>query len=79
MSFPRNAKDEVRAMTLSPGILASRFRISSASPSLKYSFSLSALDWLQGRHGAGFARLPDFAHAALAEFGEQLIRPESVP
>ena len=40
---------DVRAITFRPGILASKFRISSASPSLKYSFSLSALMLAKGR------------------------------
>src|SRR6266851_4497847 len=48
-SLPLKANAEVRAMTFSPGILASKFRISSASPSLKYSFSLSALMLAKGR------------------------------
>jgi len=47
-SLPRNANDEVRAMTFRSGILASRFKISSARPSLKYSFSLSALRLANG-------------------------------
>jgi len=48
-SLPRNAKDDVRAMTLSAGIFESRFRISSARPSLKYSCSLSPLRLAKGR------------------------------
>src|ERR1017187_6429571 len=42
VSLPRNAKAEVRAMTFRPGIFASRLMISSARPSEKYSWSLSA-------------------------------------
>jgi hypothetical protein len=47
-SLPRNANDDVRAMTFSSEILASEFRISSASPSEKYSFSLLLLRLTKG-------------------------------
>ena len=48
-SLPLKANAEVRAITFRPGILASKFKISSASPSLKYSFSLSALMLAKGK------------------------------
>ena len=47
-SRPRNANDEVRAITFNPGTCASRLMISSANPSLKYSCSLSALRFANG-------------------------------
>jgi hypothetical protein len=46
---PLNANDEVRPDTLSPSIPARRFRISSESPSPKYSWSRSALMSTNGR------------------------------
>src|ERR1039457_5733385 len=48
-SFRRNAHEVVWAITVKPGILASRFRISAARPSLKYSLSLSALMLAKGK------------------------------
>ena len=48
-ALPRNAKDDVRAITFSPSTFASRLMISSARPSLKYSCSLSALRFANGR------------------------------
>jgi hypothetical protein len=43
------AKADVRAITFMSGILARRLMISSARPSLKYSFSLSPLMLTNGR------------------------------
>ena len=44
-----NAKEEVRAATRSPFTWVSALMISSAMPSLKYSFSFSALRLTKGR------------------------------
>ena len=53
--FPLNAKDEVRAATRSAWILVSALMISSAMPSVKYSFSGSALMLTNGRTAIDFA------------------------
>ena len=47
-SFPLNENDDVRAMTFSGSICASRFRISSEMPSEKYSCWASPLRFLKG-------------------------------
>jgi hypothetical protein len=65
---PDIENDEVRAMTRRPGSRVSALMISSANPSLKYSFSLSALRLANGRTASDFARA---GSAAVA------LRPES--
>ena len=47
-SLPLNENDEVRAITRSCGIFASRFSSSSEMPSEKYSWSLSELMFTNG-------------------------------
>ena len=47
-SLPLNENDEVRAVTCSCGIFASRFSSSSEMPSEKYSFALSSLMFTNG-------------------------------
>ena len=47
--LPLKAKEEVREATCTPGTLASALMISSVIPSLKYSFSGSALMLVSGR------------------------------
>jgi len=44
-----NAKADMRAITLRPGIWSSALMISSASPSLNHSWSLAALMSAKGR------------------------------
>ena len=75
--LPLNANADVRAMTFSPGICASALMISSARPSLKYSFSLSPLrlangstaidGWRSRRPERGLLeRRPDLGHRLIA-------------
>jgi hypothetical protein len=57
--FPLKAKDEVRAATRSAWIFDSALMISSATPSVKYSFSASALMLTNGSTAMDFAVLAD--------------------
>ena len=62
-SFPRKKNDDVRPATFRPGMLASTLMISSASPSLKYSFSLSALMLANGSTATDGSRSIGFSGA----------------
>ena len=62
--LPLNAKADVRAITLSPGIRVSSLMISSARPSLKYSFSLSALKLANGRTAIDGGRMAGVSDAS---------------
>src|SRR2546427_6592823 len=70
-SFPRKANAEVRAVTLSPGMWVSALMISSARPSLKYSFSLSALIFANGKTAIDGSRREGFI-ATWSKCGYQL-------
>src|SRR6056297_125569 len=62
--FPLKMNDEVREATRNCGSLTSRFRISSAMPSLKYSFSLSPLMFMKGSTAMDFRLSAGFTCAA---------------
>jgi hypothetical protein len=63
-SLPRKAKAEVPAMTFTPSIRDSRVMMSSPSPSLKYSFSLSPPMLTKGSAAMDGVRSPEALTAA---------------